>query len=89
MNRVRSITYLVRIATFTGPLIVLDTQSSFDNIFGLNPIMNQKIPRSKLQCTTEETEYPPSKVLTFGNLYRLYIFFNYIQLKYVGTTYYD
>ena len=47
MNRVRSITYFVRIATFTGPLIVLDTQSSFDTIFGLNPIMIQIIIRSK------------------------------------------
>ena len=89
MNRVRSITYFVRIATFTGPLIVLDTQSSFDNIFGLNPIMNQKIPRRKRQCTTEETEYLSSKVLFFGILYRLHIFYNYIQLKYVGIIYYN
>lgn len=69
---------------FTGRLNVLDTQSSFDHIFGLNSIMLQIIPRSKWQCAIEKAEY-----LAFCNLCRLHIFLNSAQLKYVGNSSYD
>ena len=51
--------------TFIVPINVLDTQSSFDQIFGLNPIMFKSILHSNWQCATKETEYLASKFLAF------------------------
>ena len=52
--------------TFTGTLKYSDTQSSFETIVGVNPIMICLILRNKRQYVTEDTEYLASKVL---NLY--------------------
>ena len=78
IDHVRFVATSTGVITFTGPLNTLDTPSSFDHIFRLNSIMIQIIPRSKRQCTTEETEYLASKVLAFCNLCRLHIFCNCI-----------
>ena len=89
IDRVRVVAPPAGVMTFAGPLNVLYIQSSVDHISGLNPIMLQIIPRSERQCATEDTEYLTSKVLNFCNLYRLNIFCNSVQLKYVGTASYD
>jgi len=47
MDRVRSVIPSAMVMTFSGPLIVLDTQSNFDHIVGLNQIMIQIIQRGK------------------------------------------
>ena len=74
---------------FTDRLNVLDTQSSFDHTFGLDLITIQIIKHSKRQYPNEEIDYLASKFLAFCNLYRLHIFCNSYQLKYVGITPYD
>ena len=48
--------------TFTSPLTVLDTQSSFDHTFGMDSIMIK-------------IDYLALKFFNFCNLYRLHIFF--------------
>ena len=47
------------------------------------------ILRSRYQCATEDTDYLPSNFIDFCNLYRLHIFCDSVQLKYVGTASYD
>ena len=89
MDRVLSVTPSAGVMTFTGPLNCLETQSSFDHILGLNSIMIRSILHNKRQYATEDTEYLASKVFTFCNFYRLHVFFDSFQLKYVCTTSYD
>ena len=89
LDRVRVVAPFAGVMTFTGPLKFLDTQSSFDHIFGLSPIMLQIIPRSKRQYAAEDTEYLASKFLAFCNLYCLHIFYNSLQPKYVSNTSYN
>ena len=88
IDRVRSVAPSVGVIAFTAPLNFLNRQSSFNHTFGLDPIMIQIIKHSKRHCTTEETYYFASKDLAFCNIYRLRIFCNYVQLKFVGTTSY-
>lgn len=76
MDRVRAVTPSAGVMTFTGLLIFLDTQPSFDHIFGLNPIILQIIPSSKRQYATKDNEYLTSRVFAFLNLCRLHIFSN-------------
>ena len=47
MDRVYSVDPSAGCMMFPGPLNYLETQSSVDNICGLNQIMIQIIPRSK------------------------------------------
>ena len=51
--------------------------------------MIQTIKHRKRQYATKETNHLTSKILDFCNLYRLHIFCNYFQMKYVGTTCFD
>ena len=74
--------------TYTGSLLFLDSQDAFDDIFGPDFIMLNLIPRKRGQCTNENTDYLLSKVNEFFNLCRLHIFYDSIQLKYVGTDVY-
>ena len=76
MDRIHYIFPSTGVMTFTGPINVLDTQSSFDHTFGLDPIMIQIIKHSKRQCATADTDYSTSKVFTFCNLCLLHIFAN-------------
>ena len=75
--------------TYTSPLHVLDTQSSFDLVFGSNPTMLHLFSKKHKQCTTEDTEYLTSKLLNFCNSCQLHIFCDLVQFQYVGTASYD
>ena len=86
INRVCSVTSSIRVMTFTEPLIVLDTQSSFDHIFGLHPTMIRIIFNDNMLL---DTGYFALKVLEFCNLCHLLIFDDSVKLKYVGAASYD
>ena len=88
MDRVRSVASSVSFMTFNCSLIVLDTKISVDHTFGLDPIMIQIIKHRKRQCATEK-EIISFESSRFCNFYRLHIFCNSIQLKYVGNAFYD
>ena len=75
--------------TYTGSLLFLDSQDVFDDIFGSDLIMLNLIPRKRGQCANENTDCLLLKVNEFCNLCRLHIFYDSIQLKYVGTDVYD
>ena len=70
-----------------GKYILL--QDIFDIFFRDDPCMLTLIPRKKGQCATENTDYLIQKRKEFCNLYRLHIFCDSVQLKYVGTDVYD
>ena len=57
MDRVRSISLSGDVMTFTEHLKFLDSQDSFDIIFGDDPTMLNLIPHKRGQCATENTEY--------------------------------
>ena len=88
IDRVRSVTPSAGVMTFTRPLNFLDIQSSFNHIFGTPP-HDSYFPYSKRKHASEDPEYLASKALAFCNLYRLHIFCDSNQLKYVGTSSYD
>ena len=61
----------------------------FDDIFGPDLTMLNQIPRKRGKFANENTDYLLSKVNELCTLYRLHIFCDSIQLKYVGTNVYD
>ena len=89
MDRVRSIALLGDIMTFTDSLDFLDSQYTFDIVFGDDPTMLTLTPRKKGQCTTENMDDFITKLNEFCNLCRLHIFCDSVQLKYVGTDVYN
>ena len=89
MDRVRSINSVASMTTFMGPLDFLDSQSSFDLIFGLCPTMLRIYKRGKKSCATEDTDYLAAKLRTFIQSCQLHIFCDVVQLQYVGTKSYD
>ena len=74
-------------STYYGPLDFLDDQSSSDNIFGLAPDMLPINTRSSRAI--EESDTLRLTLDTICSLSQLYIFFNIVQLQYVGTDTYD
>ena len=89
MDRVCSVALSDGVMTYTGPLDFLDSQSSFDTVFGDDPTMLRLASRNKGVCASKDTEYLRLKVIAFSNLIRLHIFCDSIQLRYVGTENYD
>ena len=75
--------------TYIRPLDFLDSQSSFDAVFGDDLTMLRLTSRNKGQYASEDAEYLRSKVIAFSNLSRLHIFCDSIQLEYIGTEDYD
>ena len=89
MNRVRSVAISDDFMTYIGPLDFLDSQTSFDAVFGDDRTMLRLTSRNRGQCASEDTEYLPSKVIAFSNLCQLHTICDSVQLKYVGTEDYD
>ena len=55
IDRVRFVTPSVEVVTFTASLNILDTQSNFDHILGLNSIIIHIVLRNQRQYATEDT----------------------------------
>ena len=72
---------------YNGPLDLLNNQSSFDNIFGIAPEMLLITARSSRAI--EESDTLRSKIDKMCSLSHLYMFYNIVQLQYVGTDTYD
>ena len=89
MDRVRSIELSGDVMTFTVSLDFIDSQDIFDIIFGDDLTMLTLTPHKKGQCATENLDYFIKILNEFCNLYRLHIFRDSVQLKYVGTDVYD
>jgi len=89
MDRVRSVNSVASVTTFAGPLDFLDSQSSFDLIFGLHPTMLRISKRGHNCCATEDTDYLAAKLRTFIQSCQLHIFCDAVQLQYVGTKSFD
>ena len=89
MDRVRSVALSGGVMTYTGPFDFLDSQSSFDTVFGDDPTMLRLTSRNKGVCASEDTEYHRLKVIGFSNLVWLHIFCDSVLLNYVGTEDYD
>ena len=76
--------------TLAGSLYTLNIQSSFDLVFGHNPlIIRPPPPRNSEYYATEEIKDLVEKDIIFSNLYQIHIFCEVVQLQYVGTTTYD
>ena len=57
MDRVRSVAISGGFMTYSRQLDVLDSQSSFDTVFGDDPTMLRLTSRNRRQCASEDTEY--------------------------------
>ena len=88
-DRDRSITLSGDVMIFTGSLDFLDSQDSFNIIFGDDSTILSLTLHKKKQSATEDTDYLHSKVNEFCNLCHFHIFCDFIQLKYVGTDFYN
>ena len=85
MNMVRSPSSVG--STYTGPLAFLDNQTSFYNIFGLDPDMLLVIARSSYAIEESVTLRSKNSTLCSGS--QLHISCNIVQNQYVGTETYD
>jgi len=72
-----------------GPLDFLDSQSSFDLIFGLRLSMLRIFKRGKKSCATKDTHYLAARLRKFIQSCQLHIFCDAVQLQYVGTNSYE
>jgi len=88
MDRIRSVVTSRGSMTYTGPLNLLDSQDSFDLIFGSNPTMLRLTSGKNRQCASD-TVYLATELHEFCNFCQLHIFCDSVQLQYVGTETYD
>ena len=75
--------------TYTGSLNFLDSQDSFDLIFGSHPTIFRLTSGKNQQCASKDTVYLATKLNEFCNFCQLHIFCDSVQLQYVGTETYD
>ena len=75
--------------TYLGSLNFLDSQASFDYIFGNTPVMLRVTRRAAGSCATEETKYLATRLDKYCDLCQLHLFCSIIKLQFVGTENYD
>ena len=80
MNRIRSVVTSRGSMTYTGPMNFLDSQDSFDLIFGSHHTMLRLTSGKNRQCASEDTVYLATKLLEFCNFCQLHLFCDSFQL---------
>ena len=89
IDRVCKLVTSVRVTTYLGSLDFMDSQTSFDSIFGNTPVMLRVTRRAVGSCATEETEYLATRINTYCDLCQLHLFCSIVKLQFVGTVDYD
>ena len=74
---------------YLGSLDFLDSQASFDDIFGITLVMLCVKRRAAGSCANEETEYLASRLNKYCDLCQFHLFCSIIKLQFVGTENYD
>ena len=74
---------------YLGSLDFMDSQTSFDSMFGNTPVMLRVTRRAAGSCATEETEYLATRINTYCDLCQLHLFCSIVKLQFVGTVDYD
>jgi len=89
MDRVCKSVASVGVTTYLGSLDFLDSQASFDSIFGNTPVIIRVTRRAAVSCATEETEYLATRINTYCDLCYLHLVCSIVKLQFVGTQNYD
>ena len=89
MDRVRQSVASVGVTTYLGSFDLMDSQASFDSIFGDTPVMLRVTRRAAGSCATEEIEYLAKRINAYCDLCQLHLFCSIVKLQFVGTEDYD